>query len=165
MLENNTKEIIMIGASTAIYAGVCGSVETDIKRIIAYSTCSQIGYMFVAAGTTEKTTIYHLWNHGYMKALLFICAGAWIHKKRKEEQDIRKIGEGINRRRPMINSMLGISTWTLIGLPYMSCYYSKDMIISESEENDNIVIYIMTTIGVGLTANYSIRLWYKSQMK
>lgn len=59
-MEENKKEIIMIGGSTAIYAGICGSIEKDIKRIIAYSTCSQIGYMFVASGISERTTIYHL---------------------------------------------------------------------------------------------------------
>src|SRR6195952_573597 len=121
--------VTFIGASTALFAATIGCVQNDIKRVIAYSTCSQLGYMFAAAGVGAfQASIFHLITHAFFKALLFLSAGSVIHAM-SDEQDMRKMG-GLARVIPWTCAMMWIGNWALAGLPLMSGAFSKDAIIS-----------------------------------
>ena len=118
----------MIGATTAFYAATVGLVQNDIKKVIAYSTCSQLGYMVYGCGISAYgASIYHLFNHAFFKALLFLSAGSVIHAI-GDEQDIRKMGSMIGRQ-PYTYSVMLIGSMSLMGVPYLTGYYSKDGII------------------------------------
>ncbi len=120
--------IAIVGAVTAFYAATVGIVQNDIKKVIAYSTCSQLGYMVFACGISSySASIYHLFNHAFFKALLFLSAGSVIHAI-GDEQDIRKMGSMIGRQ-PYTYSVMLIGSLSLMGFPYMTGYYSKDAII------------------------------------
>ena len=120
--------ITVIGATTAFFAGTVGCVQNDIKRIIAYSTCSQLGYMFIAAGLgAYPVAMFHLINHAFFKALLFLAAGSVIHAM-SDEQDVRLMG-GLWRKLPITWVTLLIGGLALSGIPPFSGYYSKDAIL------------------------------------
>lgn len=120
--------IVIVGAVTAFYAATVGLVQNDIKKVIAYSTCSQLGYMVFACGISAYgASIYHLFNHAFFKALLFLSAGSVIHAI-GDEQDIRKMGSMLGRQ-PYTYSVMLIGSLSLMGVPYLTGYYSKDGII------------------------------------
>ncbi len=156
--------IILIGASTAFFAATIGLVQNDIKKIIAYSTCSQLGYMFFAAGIgAYHIAIFHLFTHAFFKALLFLCAGSVIHSL-NEEQDITKMG-GIYKKIPFTYIFMIIGTLAITGFPFLSGFYSKDAILEAAYFSDSYLGGYATVIGVLtaiLTSIYSWRLIYKT---
>lgn len=120
--------VTFIGALTAFFAATTGVVQNDLKKVIAYSTCSQLGYMVMACGLSNySTSLFHLLNHGFFKALLFLSAGSVIHAV-NGEQDMRKMG-GLIRSTPFTFSMILIGSLSLTGFPYLTGFYSKDLIL------------------------------------
>src|SRR3954465_7329686 len=120
--------ITFVGALTAFFAATAGLVQNDIKKVIAYSTCSQLGYMIFACGLSNyHVSFFHLVNHAFFKALLFLSAGAIIHSL-SNEQDMRKYG-GLIRLLPFTSIMLLIGSLSLMGFPFLTGYYSKDLIL------------------------------------
>ncbi len=153
--------VTIIGASTALFAGTIGCVQNDIKRIIAYSTCSQLGYMFLAAGLgAYPVAMFHLINHAFFKALLFLAAGSVIHAM-SDEQDIRLMG-GLARKLPVTWLVMLIGALALAGIPPFSGYYSKDAILDAAfGANTAVGMYgwVCGVITAGLTAFYISRLF------
>nr|DAD54850.1 TPA_asm: NADH dehydrogenase subunit 5 [Phytophthora agathidicida] len=156
------KVITIIGASTAFFASTVGLVQNDFKKIVAYSTCSQLGYMFFACGLSNyPLAIFHLSNHAYFKALLFLCSGAVIHAM-GDEQDIRKMG-GLRRILPFTYIMFLIGSLSLMGFPFLTGFYSKDLILEVafvSFSETGHFAYWLGTIGAFFTAFYSTRLLF-----
>tara|TARA_B100000700_G_scaffold328703_1_gene447451 strand:- start:98 stop:2005 length:1908 start_codon:yes stop_codon:yes gene_type:complete len=156
--------VAIIGITTAFFAASVALVQNDIKRIIAYSTCSQLGYMFFAAGVgAYHVAIFHLFTHAFFKALLFLGSGSVIHSL-KDEQDIRNMG-GIWRQMPITWFAMLIGTLALTGFPFLSGYYSKDAIIEFAFLRGTTVGYLASIIGIFtafLTAIYSWRLIFKT---
>jgi proton-translocating NADH-quinone oxidoreductase chain L len=156
------KIITIIGSSTAFFASTIGLVQNDFKKIVAYSTCSQLGYMFFACGLSNyPLAIFHLSNHAYFKALLFLCSGAVIHAM-GDEQDIRKMG-GLRRILPFTYIMFLIGSLSLMGFPFLSGFYSKDLILEVafgSFSETGHFAYWLGTIGAFFTAFYSTRLLF-----
>ena len=152
--------ITFMGASTCLFAATIGCVQNDIKRIIAYSTCSQLGYMFIAAGVgAYQASIFHLFTHAFFKALLFLGAGSVIHAM-SDEQDIRKMG-GIWRKIPVTYVVMWIGSLALAGIPIFAGYYSKDAILEAAFARGSasgIYGFICGTLAAFLTAFYSWRL-------
>lgn len=154
--------IRILGRLTAFYGARIGFVQNDIKRVIAYSTCSQLGYMVFACGLSAYSTgLVHLLNHAFFKALLFLSAGCLIHSLIKnDEQDIRKMG-GLLRLLPLTYLFLSLGSIALIGWPFLTGFYSKDLILEIAEVNYTIHGELTTVLGLfsaGLTAFYSMRL-------
>jgi NADH-quinone oxidoreductase subunit L len=155
------REIIcLVGATTAFFAATVALTQTDIKRIIAYSTCSQLGYMFLAVGCSAYTAaLFHLVTHAFFKALLFLGAGAIIHAM-SDEQDIRRMG-GIYRQIPFTYALMWIGSLALAGIPFFSGFYSKDLILESAFLSDNRFAVVGYSVGVFvaiLTALYAWRL-------
>ena len=126
--------VTFIGGTTALFAATIGCAQTDIKKVIAYSTCSQLGYMFVAAGVGAfQVSIFHLISHAFFKALLFLSAGSVIHAM-SDEQDMRKMG-GIWRMIPWTYALMWVGSLALAGIPPFAGYYSKDAIIDAAFAN------------------------------
>ena len=154
------KVVTIIGASTSFFASTVGLVQNDFKKIVAYSTCSQLGYMFFACGLSNyPLAIFHLSNHAYFKALLFLCSGAVIHAM-GDEQDIRKMG-GLRRILPFTYIMFLIGSLSLMGFPFLTGFYSKDLILEiafASFSETGHFAYWLGTIGAFFTAFYSTRL-------
>jgi NADH-quinone oxidoreductase subunit L len=152
--------VTFMGASTALFAATVGCVQTDIKRIIAYSTCSQLGYMFVAAGVgAYQASIFHLLTHAFFKALLFLGAGSVIHAM-SDEQDIRRMG-GIWRKIPLTYVVMWVGSLALAGVPPFAGYYSKDAIIEAAYAGHGWTAqygFWCGIIAAFLTAFYSWRL-------
>jgi len=152
--------VTVIGATTAFFAASVGLVQNDIKRVIAYSTCSQLGYMFFAAGVgAYGAAIFHLFTHAFFKALLFLGSGAVIHGMH-DEQDMRKMG-GIWKKMPITYAYMWIGSLALMGIPLFSGYYSKDMILEASYAAGTGVgsyAFVMGIIAAFMTAFYSGRL-------
>jgi NADH-quinone oxidoreductase subunit L len=150
----------VVGGTTAIFAASVGMVQNDIKRVIAYSTCSQLGYMFFAAGASAySAAIFHLMTHAFFKALLFLGAGSVIHAM-SGEQDMRKMG-GIRRMVPVTYVLMWIGSLALAGIPWFAGYFSKDMILEAAWAAGTGVGRYSYTLGVlaaFLTAFYSWRL-------
>lgn len=120
--------VTFIGALTTFFSATAGLVQNDIKKIIAYSTCSQLGYMIFACGLSNyHVSFFHLANHAFFKALLFLSAGAIIHSL-SNEQDLRKYG-GLIKLLPFTSVMLLIGSLSLMGLPFLTGFYSKDLIL------------------------------------
>jgi NADH-quinone oxidoreductase subunit L len=153
--------VTVIGASTALFAGTVGCVQNDIKRVIAYSTCSQLGYMFLAAGVgAYPVAMFHLINHAFFKALLFLAAGSVIHAM-SDEQDIRRMG-GLARKLPITWVVMLCGALALAGIPPFSGYYSKDAILGAAFASGSAVGMYGWACGVftaGLTAFYISRLF------
>ena len=156
--------VAIIGMMTAFFAATVALVQNDIKKIVAYSTCSQIGYMFFAAGVgAYHVAIFHLFTHAFFKALLFLGSGCVIHSF-TEEQDIRQMG-GVWKKIPYTYSLMVIGTLALTGFPFLSGYYSKDAIIEFAFLKGSYVGYSAATVGIFtalLTAIYSWRLIFKT---
>ena len=156
--------VAIIGMMTAFFAATVALVQNDIKKIIAYSTCSQLGYMFFAAGVgAYHVAIFHLFTHAFFKALLFLGSGCVIHSF-TEEQDIRQMG-GVWKKIPYTYSLMVIGTLALTGFPFLSGYYSKDAIIEFAFLKGSYVGYSAATVGIFtalLTAIYSWRLIFKT---
>lgn len=154
--------ITFIGALTAFFAATVGLVQYDIKKVIAYSTCSQLGYMIFACGTSSyNCSLFHLINHAFFKALLFLAAGSIIHSL-NNEQDMRKMG-GLVRITPFTYSMMLIGSFSLAGFPFLSGFYSKDSILELAfvkYEVSSLFAFWMGSISAFLTAFYSFRLLY-----
>jgi len=152
--------VIVVGGTTCFFAATVGLVQNDIKRVIAYSTCSQLGYMFVALGCGGYAIgIFHLFTHAFFKALLFLGAGSVIHAV-GGEQDMRRMG-GLRRKIPFTFWLMVIGTLALTGFPFTAGYYSKDAIIEAayaSQRSGAAYGWLMTTIAAGLTSFYSWRL-------
>ena len=152
--------VCAIGATTAIFAASIGMAQNDIKRVIAYSTCSQLGYMFFAAGVSAYgAAIFHLMTHAFFKALLFLGAGSVIHAM-SGEQDMRKMG-GLWRLIPWTYALMWVGSLALAGIWPFAGYYSKDVIVESAWAAGTGVGYYAYTIGVlaaFLTAFYSWRL-------
>jgi NADH-quinone oxidoreductase subunit L len=156
--------IAVVGMITAVFAASIALVQNDIKKIIAYSTCSQLGYMFFAAGVgAYHVAIFHLFTHAFFKALLFLGAGSVIHAF-KDEQDIRKMG-GVWKKIPYTWVLMLIGTLALTGFPLLSGFYSKDAIIEFAYFKNSSIGYYAMTVGIVtafLTAVYSWRLFFKT---
>jgi len=154
--------VTIVGATTAFFAATVGLVQNDIKRVIAYSTCSQLGYMFVALGVGGYSLgIFHLFTHAFFKALLFLGAGSVIHAMH-HEQDMRNMG-GLHKDIPFTFWMMTIGTLALTGFPLTAGYFSKDAIIeaayaSATHSSAGTYAFLLTVIAAGFTSFYSWRL-------
>ncbi len=156
--------ITIVGMTTAFFAATVALVQNDIKKIIAYSTCSQLGYMFFAAGVgAYNVAMFHLFTHAFFKALLFLGSGSVIHAF-KDEQNINNMG-GVWKKLPYTYVLMIIGTLALTGFPFLSGFYSKDAIIEFAYLKGNTVGYYAATIGILtalLTSIYSWRLIFKT---
>lgn len=156
------KVITVLGACTAFFAATVGLLQNDLKRVIAYSTCSQLGYMVFACGLSNYSVgVFHLSNHAFFKALLFLGAGSIIHAV-ADEQDMRKMG-GLKNLVPFTYSMMVIGSLALIGFPFLAGFYSKDVILEVAYgkyTSEGHFSYVLGTVGAFLTAFYSTRLLY-----
>ena len=156
--------ITIVGMTTAFFAATIALVQTDIKKIIAYSTCSQLGYMFFAAGVgAYNVAMFHLFTHAFFKALLFLGSGSVIHSF-KDEQDINQMG-AVYKKLPYTYIFMIIGTLALTGFPFLSGFYSKDAIIEFAYLKGNTTGYYAAGIGIFtavLTSIYSWRLIFKT---
>jgi NADH-quinone oxidoreductase subunit L len=156
--------VAIVGMITAIFAASVALVQNDIKKIVAYSTCSQLGYMFFAAGVgAYHVAMFHLFTHAFFKALLFLGSGSVIHAF-KDEQDIRNMG-GVRKKLPYTYIFMLIGTLALTGFPFLSGFYSKDAIIEFAYLRNSLLGNYAATIGIFtafLTSIYSWRLFFKT---
>ena len=156
--------VTIVGMITAIFAASVALVQNDIKKIVAYSTCSQLGYMFFAAGVgAYHIAMFHLFTHAFFKALLFLGSGSVIHAF-KDEQDIRNMG-GVRKKLPYTYIFMLIGTLALTGFPFLSGFYSKDAIIEFAYLKNSSLGNYAATIGIFtafLTSIYSWRLFFKT---
>jgi NADH-quinone oxidoreductase subunit L len=164
-LAPNAQAVVMFfGATTAFFAATIGLVQNDIKRIVAYSTCSQLGYMFVAMGAGAYSVgMFHLFTHAFFKALLFLGSGSVIYAMH-HEQDIRNMG-GLWRKIPYTFVVMCVGTLALTGFPLFAGYFSKDAIIESAYAAHNPMstyAYLLTVAAAGLTSFYSWRLIFKT---
>jgi len=152
--------VTIVGASTAFFAATVGLVQNDIKRVIAYSTCSQLGYMFFALGVGAYSAgVFHLFTHAFFKALLFLGAGSVIHAMH-DEQDMRNMG-GLWKKIPWTFAVMVIGTLAITGVPFLSGYYSKDMILEAAYAGHSgpaMYAFVLGVTAAMLTAFYSWRL-------
>jgi len=165
ILEYSTTALLVItlvGSSTAFFAATCGLVQNDLKRIIAYSTCSQLGYMTFACGISNySVAFFHLFNHGFFKALLFLSAGSIIHGF-SDEQDLRRMG-GLGKLFPLTYCMFLIGSLALMGFPFLTGFFSKDVILEVAFAQytiSSMFAYWFGTLSAFFTAFYSFRLIY-----
>ncbi len=154
--------VAIVGAMTAFFAATTGLFQNDMKRVIAYSTCSQLGYMVFACGLSSyEVGIFHLYNHAFFKALLFLGAGSVIHAM-SDEQDMRKMG-GLKNLIPFTYAIMMIGSLALIGFPFLAGFYSKDVILEVSASTYTIVgqfSFILGILAAFCTSFYSTRLLY-----
>jgi proton-translocating NADH-quinone oxidoreductase chain L len=154
--------VAFLGAMTCFFAATTGIVQNDLKRVIAYSTASQLGYMVFACGLSHYSVgVFHLMNHAFFKALLFLSAGSVIHAL-SDEQDMRKMG-GLVQLLPFTYSMMFIGSLALVGFPFLTGFYSKDVILEVAYAKYTIsgnFSYFFGCIVVFLTSYYSFRLLY-----
>jgi NADH-quinone oxidoreductase subunit L len=151
----------ILGAATLVLAGLIALVQVDIKRVIAYSTMSQIGYMFLAAGIGAYANgMFHLMTHAFFKALLFLAAGILIHAL-AGEQDIRKLA-GAGRLAPFTGLVFLIGSLALVGIPPFSGFFSKDAILASTLDRGTLgyVLFALGLAGTFLTGLYTFRLWF-----
>ena len=126
----------VLGGVTALFSATVGLVQNDIKRVIAYSTCSQLGYMVMIAGLAQyNISLFHLFNHAFFKALLFLSAGSIIHAL-SNEQDMRKMA-GMSQRLPFLYVVITIASLALMGIPFLTGFYSKDLILEVAFVNSS----------------------------
>jgi len=156
--------VAIIGAATAIFAACIGMVQHDIKRVLAYSTVSQLGYMFLACGVGAYTAgIFHLLTHAFFKALLFLAAGSVIHAI-SGEQDMRKMG-GLRKHIPITCWTMFAGVYAIAGLPLGSGFFSKDEILFRAFVSPNPIGKLLWLVGLvtaGMTSFYMFRLWFKT---
>jgi len=156
--------VAIIGATTAIFAACIGMVQHDIKRVLAYSTVSQLGYMFLACGVGAYAAgIFHLLTHAFFKALLFLAAGSVIHAL-SGEQDMRKMG-GLRKRIPVTFWTMTMGVFAIAGIYPLAGFFSKDEILFRTFTSDNPLGKLLWFVGLvtaGMTAFYMFRLWFKT---
>jgi NADH-ubiquinone oxidoreductase chain 5 len=156
--------LVFIGGVTAFFSSTVGLVQYDMKKVIAYSTCSQLGYMIFACGLSAyNVSLFHLMNHAVFKALLFLSAGSIIHSL-ANEQDMRKMG-GLAKLLPFAYSYILIGSLALTGFPFLTGYYSKDLILEIAYARYTIqgsFVHWLGSITAFFTAFYSFRLIYLS---
>jgi NADH-ubiquinone oxidoreductase chain 5 len=154
--------ITFVGATTAFFSATIGLVQNDIKKVIAYSTCSQLGYMIFACGLSNyHVSLFHLANHAFFKALLFLSAGAIIHSL-SNEQDMRRFG-GLALLLPYTSIMLLIGSLSLMGFPFLTGFYSKDLILELALTKYTVegsFAYCLGLITAFFTSIYSFRVFY-----
>ena len=152
----------VIGGTTAMFAASIGMVQPDIKKVVAYSTCSQLGYMFAAAGVSAYgAAIFHLFTHAFFKGLLFLCCGSVIHAM-GGEQDMRRMG-GLWRKTPITYTTMWVGALSLSAIPFFSGYYSKDTILDAAWASGTAVgryAWVLGTIGAFMTAFYISRVMF-----
>jgi NADH-quinone oxidoreductase subunit L len=151
--------VATVGALTAFFAATIGLVQTDIKRVLAYSTVSQLGYMFLALGVgAYAAAVFHLMTHAFFKALLFLAAGSVIHGM-QNEQDIRRMG-GLRKHMPITHATFLTATLAIAGVPFFSGFFSKDEILLNAfaGEHGHPVLWLIGVASAGLTAFYMVRL-------
>ena len=153
---------LWIGAITTVFSSVIGLFQQDIKKVIAYSTMSQLGMMVIAVGLSSyNIALFHLVNHAFYKALLFLGAGAVIHSV-ADNQDFRKFG-GLKIFLPLTYSVMLIASLSLVAIPFMTGFYSKDFILESAYGQfyiSSIIVYILATIGAMFTTLYSVKVLY-----
>jgi NADH-quinone oxidoreductase subunit L len=153
--------VAIVGAATAFFAATIGLVQTDIKRVLAYSTVSQLGYMFLGCGVAAySAAIFHLMTHAFFKALLFLAAGSVIHAM-GGEQDMRKMG-GLRGKIPVTYWTMTMAVLAISGFPFMSAFFSKDAILAAAFASGSLgkVLWFVGLVTAALTAFYMFRLWY-----
>jgi len=154
--------IVLIGSLTAFFASTTGLLQNDLKKVIAYSTCSQLGYMIFACGLSNyEVGLFHLANHAFFKALLFLGAGSIIHAL-SDEQDMRKMG-GLRKLLPFSYAITLIGSLALIGFPFLAGFYSKDTILEVAYAKYTLIghfSYYLGSFAAFFTAFYSTRLLY-----
>uniref|UniRef100_A0A0D6QS05 NADH-ubiquinone oxidoreductase chain 5 n=1 Tax=Araucaria cunninghamii TaxID=56994 RepID=A0A0D6QS05_ARACU len=154
--------IAFAGAMTSFFAATTGILQNDLKRVIAYSTCSQLGYMIFACGISNySVSVFHLMNHAFFKALLFLSAGSVIHAM-SDEQDMRKMG-GLASSLPFTYAMMLIGSLSLIGFPFLTGFYSKDVILELAYTKYTIsgnFAFWLGSVSVFFTSYYSFRLLF-----
>nr|QVL27575.1 NADH dehydrogenase subunit 5 [Paraphelliactis xishaensis] len=152
--------VTIVGSLTAFMAATVGLVQNDLKKVIAYSTCSQLGYMVMACGLSQYSiSLFHLMNHAFFKALLFLSAGSVIHAL-ADEQDMRKMG-GLIISIPFTYTMMVIGSLSLMGFPYLTGFYSKDLILELAYDQYYLAFaHWLGVFSALLTAAYSLRLIY-----
>ena len=149
--------VALTGVFTAVYAATMGLVQTDIKRVLAYSTISQIGYMFLGLGVGAYAAgIFHLMTHAFFKSLLFLAAGSVIHAL-SGEQDLRKMG-GLRKRIPRTYRVFLVGALAISGLPGLSGFFSKDEILASTFASGHTLVWALGLVGAALTAFYMFRL-------
>jgi NADH-quinone oxidoreductase subunit L len=153
--------VAIIGAATAIFAACIGMVQHDIKRVLAYSTISQLGYMFLACGVGAYAAgIFHLLTHAFFKALLFLAAGSVIHAL-SGEQDMRKMG-GLRKRIPITFWTMTMGVFAIAGIPPLAGFFSKDEILYQAFVSGNKFLWFVGLVTAGMTSFYMFRLWFKT---
>jgi NADH-quinone oxidoreductase subunit L len=151
--------VAIVGTLTAIFAASIGIVQTDIKKVLAYSTVSQLGYMFMGCGVAAYGAgIFHLMTHAFFKALLFLSAGAIIHGL-GGEQDMRHMG-GLRKYMPKTFWCMTIATFTIAGFPPLAAFFSKDEILWATWASGNHLLWLIGVIAAGMTSFYMFRLWF-----
>ena len=154
--------VSLLGALTSFFSGTIALFQNDIKKIIAYSTCSQLGYMILACGCSAYNfAFFHLFNHAFFKALLFLGAGSIIHSL-FDEQDIRKMG-GLRKRLRFTYRMMMIGSFSLVGFPFFSGFYSKELIIFASCYHKDYLMFFCSLLSMStifLTSFYTFRMAY-----
>lgn len=154
--------LTFLGGITAFFAATVGVFQNDLKKVIAYSTCSQLGYMVFASGLSMyQVSFFHLFNHGFFKALLFLSAGSIIHAV-QDEQDMRKMG-GLLKLLPFSYSMIMIGSLSLMGVPFLTGFYSKDLVLEVAYSSfilSGHFVFWLGALSACLTSFYSIRLVY-----
>src|ERR1700743_2008960 len=155
---------LWLGAITTIFSSLIGLFQQDIKKVIAYSTMSQLGMMVIGIGLSSyNIALFHLVNHAFYKALLFLGAGAVIHSV-ADNQDFRKYG-GLRPFLPLTYSVMLIASLSLVAVPFMTGFYSKDFILESSYGQfyfSSITVYFIATIGAMFTTLYSVRVLFLS---
>jgi NADH-quinone oxidoreductase subunit L len=151
--------VAVIGTLTAIFAASIGILQTDIKKVLAYSTVSQLGYMFMGCGVAAYGAgVFHLMTHAFFKALLFLSAGAIIHGL-GGEQDMRNMG-GLRKYMPKTFWVMTVATFTIAGFPPLAAFFSKDEILWKTWASGNHVMWLIGLIAAGMTSFYMFRLWF-----
>jgi len=152
--------VAIIGAATALFAATIALVQTDIKRVLAYSTISQLGYMFLGCGVAAYSAVFHLMTHAFFKALLFLAAGSVIHGL-SGQQDLRKMG-GLRKKMPITFWTMTMGVIAIAGIPPFAGFFSKDAILYSAFQQGSLgkVLYFVGLVTAALTAFYMFRLWY-----
>ena len=160
LLSPDAMEVVaVIGTVTCIFAGTIAIVQPDIKRVLAYSTISQLGYMFLAVGVGAfPAGIFHLMTHAFFKALLFLCAGSVIHGM-SGEQDMNKMG-ALASKMPITCTTMWIATLAIVAIPPFSGFFSKDLILAGAYTSGHFVLWLIGLITAGITGLYMFRLMF-----